>query len=36
MSGNITDLSEEIDIELIDLQDYKFVVGEMVELYIKR
>lgn len=36
MKGEIPDLSTEIDIDLVDLQDYKFVVGEVVEYYSRK
>lgn len=31
--GEIPDMSNEIDMDLVDLQDYKFVPGEIIELY---
>jgi hypothetical protein len=30
------DLSEEVDFDLIDLQDYKFIQGEVIEIYSKK
>lgn len=30
------DLSGEIDIDLVDMQDYKFVYGEIIEMYSRR
>lgn len=36
LKGNAPDLSVEIDADLIDLQDYKFVPGQQVEMYYKK
>ncbi|CDW78729.1 UNKNOWN [Stylonychia lemnae] len=36
MKGESPDLSTEIDIDLVDLQDFKFVAGEVIEFYYKK
>ena len=36
IDGTTPDLSQEPDVDLIDLQDYKFVVGEQIEIYQKK
>jgi hypothetical protein len=33
LKGEVPDLSAEPDMDTIDMQDYKFTVGEQVELY---
>jgi len=36
IKNEVADLSQEFDIDLIDMQDYKFIAGEQVEVYNKR
>jgi len=32
----VPDLAGEVDVDLVDMQDYKFRVGEQVDYYLKK